>query len=123
MRGLTSLEYSAHSALQRVVLWAPEYICQTLSAEVVLGQAEHPAHPVVDAQAQQVPVVYGKGERGLGERPVHVGRIDVAVTVHRHSYRTRGCPSTGRLYRNEPSVLGQQTATIPRSRKAQPIPH
>ena len=48
---------------------------QPAPAQLVFREPEHLAHAVVDTQAQHVPVMDRQGERRLGERPVHEGRI------------------------------------------------
>jgi hypothetical protein len=90
LRGFPRVEHLSHVALHRVVLGAVQNIGKAPSAQLVFGQPEHPAHAVIDSQAQQVLVMDCLSERRLGERPVHGGPTGLRVAVHLRWYRQSG---------------------------------
>jgi len=91
---LPCVEHLAHVVLHGVVLGTVQDVGEAPSAQLVFDEPEHLAHAVVDAQAQQVPVMDRQSERRLGERPVHEGRI-----IHRSP---PSLPCLGRLRRSQP---------------------
>ena len=62
VRRLARVQHLAHVTLQRTVLRTGQDIRQAPSAQLVFGEPEHLAHAVVDAHAQQVPVMDRQSE-------------------------------------------------------------